>query len=282
MRWQGRRGSDNVVDKRGVGGMMLGGGGGIGMLIILLLYWFMGGDPSQLAQQLPQGGGGTQQATPLDPNTDDPQAKFVSVVLAETEQVWGTLFERSGQTYQDPKLVLFSGQVQSGCGFASAATGPFYCPPDQRVYLDTSFFTDLDRKLGAPGDFAAAYVIAHEIGHHVQNQLGVMDKLQAARGRMSQTEFNELSVRVELQADYYAGVWAHYAERAKLLEPGDIDEALRAASAVGDDRLQEQSQGHVVPDSFTHGTSEQRMRWFKKGYESGDPAGGDTFGASRL
>jgi len=214
---------------------------------------------------------------------EDELAEFVSVVLADTEDVWNKLFSEEGQSYREPKLVLFTGQVQSACGFASAAVGPFYCPGDETVYIDLQFYDELRRKFGAPGDFAQAYVIAHEIGHHVQKQLGITSKVDAMRGRVSQEEFNQLSVRLELQADFFAGVWAHHAQRMQqILEPGDINEALQAAGAIGDDRLQKQAQGYVVPESFTHGTSEQRERWFRRGFESGDMAQGDTFNAANL
>jgi uncharacterized protein len=205
------------------------------------------------------------------------------VVLADTEDAWHAIFRKMGRQYQEPKLVLFAGQTRSGCGHASGASGPFYCPQDGRVYIDLSFYRMLQERFGAPGDFAQAYVIAHEVGHHVQNLLGISDQVQAARGRVSEAEYNRLSVRLELQADFFAGVWAHHADRAKgVVEPGDIEEALRAASAIGDDNLQRRSQGRVVPDSFTHGSSEQRVRWFRKGYETGDIRQGDTFSAPTL
>ena len=270
------RPSSNVEDRRGLGGRGLAVGGGVGGLIMLLLFLLLGGNPLQLlgpggpTVSLPGGGAPTaeQQAA----------AEFVTLVLGDTEDVWNELFSTMGHDYVEPRLVLFSGQVESACGMADTAVGPFYCPADAQVYIDLSFFDDLSGRFGAPGDFAAAYVIAHEVGHHVQNLLGVADRVHAMRGRVSETEFNDLSVRLELQADYYAGVWAHHAERARqVLEEGDIEEGLRAAAAVGDDRLQRRAQGYVVPDSFTHGTSEQRARWFRKGLESGDPAGGDTF-----
>jgi hypothetical protein len=222
--------------------------------------------------------GGDQAVAP-----DDEAKEFVSVVLKDTEDVWGDLFARMGKAYEDPTLVLFDGQVQSACGFASAAVGPFYCPGDAHVYLDTSFFAELDQRFGVPGDFAQAYVIAHEVGHHVQNLLGISERVQRLRERVSEAEANRLSVRLELQADFFAGVWAHHAQRAKqILESGDVEEALSAASAIGDDRLQRQARGTITPDSFTHGTSEQRVRWFRRGFETGDPAQGDTFGVERL
>jgi len=209
---------------------------------------------------------------------EDSMAQFVSVVLADTEEVWAEIFANSGKTYREPKLVLFSGQVESACGFASAASGPFYCPGDEKVYIDLSFCNELKNKFGAPGDFAIAYVIAHEVGHHVQNLLGVLGEVQEQRQQATTAEANKLTVKLELQADFYAGIWANQAQQKfNILDPGDIEEALGAASAVGDDHLQMQSQGHIVPDAFTHGTSAQRMKWFKKGWETGDPGQGDTF-----
>ncbi len=270
MLWQGRRESENVEDARGSGG---GGrivlGGGIGTVILVVLYLLLGGDPQALFNsqqaQLPQSAQYDSQAP------RDEASKFVAVVLADTEDAWNEIFRQMGRQYQEPRLVLFTDLIQSGCGFASGATGPFYCPQDRRVYIDLGFFRQLQERLGAGGDFAEAYVIAHEVGHHVQNLLGITDRVQAARGRVSQSEYNQLSVRLELQADFLAGVWARYTDRVKhVVEAGDIEEAMRAASAVGDDRLQSRSRGYVVPDSFTHGTSEQRVRWFRRGYETGD------------
>lgn len=280
MLWQGRRQSGNVEDARGSGG---GGrmavGGGIGGAVLLVIYLLMGGDPTVLMESSQ-----SPDAPPYERSAaQDELSQFVSVVLADTEDIWHDLFSQMGRQYEEPKLVLFADQTRSGCGFASAASGPFYCPEDRRVYIDLSFYRTLRERFGAPGDFAQAYVIAHEVGHHVQNLLGISDRVHAARGRVSETEFNELSVRLELQADFFAGVWAHFADRAKkVVEPGDIEEALRAASAIGDDQLQRQSQGYVVPDSFTHGSSAQRVRWFRKGYESGDFRQGDTFKARDL
>jgi predicted metalloprotease len=246
-------------------------GGGIGSLLLILLVMFLGGDPSAVINQAPppQQQNGAQ--APGE-QANDELKQFVSVVLADTEDVWKEQFRtRLNREYREPPLVLFTGQVQSGCGFASAQVGPFYCPADQKVYLDLSFFDELQRRFGATGDFAMAYVIAHEVGHHVQNQLGLSDQVHQARGRVSKAEYNRLSVRLELQADFLAGVWAHHAQRTKqILEEGDVEEAMRAASAIGDDRLQKQSQGYVVPDAFTHGTSEQRARWFRRGLETGD------------
>jgi predicted metalloprotease len=276
MRITGRRESDNVEDRRGMPVKGLAAGGGIVTVIVVVIALLMGKDPTPLLQQLPQGGSGgagTEQAQ-VDP-AQEPLRQFVAVVLADTEDVWGKLFPQDFQhSYEQPKLVLFTSRVESACGFASAATGPFYCPGDHKVYLDLAFFDEMKKKFSAPGDFAMAYVVAHEVGHHVQNQLGLSDKVHNARGRVSEAEYNALSVRLELQADYLAGVWAHHAQRTKdILDPGDIDEALNAANAIGDDTLQKQAQGYVVPDSFTHGTSAQRVRWFRKGFESGDVGG---------
>ena len=285
MRWHGRAGSENIEDRRSMGGrgLALGGGGGIGLLLILLIGMFFGINPLQLiqvAQQNQQGGPVVQEEA--DP-AEEELRQFVSVVLRDTEDVWTRLFREQGETYQKPRLVLFRGRVDSACGFASAASGPFYCPADERVYIDLQFYDQLHRRFQAPGDFAQAYVIAHEIGHHVQHQLGITDKVHRLQQRAGEAEANELSVRLELQADFFAGVWAHHAEKTwQILEPGDVEEALRAASAIGDDTLQKQTQGYVVPDSFTHGTSEQRSRWFRRGLETGDMQQGDTFSASRL
>jgi predicted metalloprotease len=283
MLWQGRRESDNVEDERRSGGGRIAIGGGIGGVILVVAYLLLGGDPQALVnseQQQSQLGPPRQ----LDSNAPrDEASKFVAVVLADTEDAWHAVFKQMGRQYEEPKLVLFSNQTRSGCGFASGASGPFYCPEDRRVYIDLSFYRELRDRFGAPGDFAQAYVIAHEVGHHVQNLLGVSEKMNAARGRVSETEYNRLSVRLELQADFYAGVWAHYADRTKhVVESGDIDEALRAANVIGDDNLQRRSRGYVVPDSFTHGTSAQRVRWFRKGYETGDLRQGDTFNARDL
>jgi len=281
MLWQGRRESENVEDARGSGGRRLAVGGGIGTVILVVLYLLLGGDPQALFNsqqaQLPQSAQFDSQAP------RDEASKFVAVVLADTEDAWNEVFRQMGRQYEEPRLVLFTDLIQSGCGFASGATGPFYCPQDRRVYIDLGFFRQLQERLGAGGDFAEAYVIAHEVGHHVQNLLGITDRVQAARRRVSESEYNRLSVRLELQADFLAGVWARYADRVKhVVEAGDIEEAIRAASAVGDDRLQYRSRGHVVPDSFTHGTSEQRVRWFRRGYETGDVSQGDTFNAREL
>ena len=281
MLWQGQRESENVEDARGSGGGRLVMGGGIGTVVLVVLYLLLGGDPQALFNsqqaQLPQSAQVDNQAP------RDEASKFVAVVLADTEDAWKEIFRQMGREYQEPRLVLFTDVIQSGCGFASGATGPFYCPQDRRVYIDLGFFRQLQERLGAGGDFAEAYVIAHEVGHHVQKLLGITDRVEAARRHVSESEYNRLSVRLELQADFLAGVWARYADRVKhVVEAGDIEEAMRAASAVGDDRLQSRSRGYVVPDSFTHGTSEQRGRWFRRGYETGDLRQGDTFNAHDL
>jgi predicted metalloprotease len=284
MRWESGRRSDNIEDRRGMG---LGGkglvGGGIGTVVIALIALFMGVDPGIVLNQIADAPRTEQAANaPTDPR-EERLKEFVSVVLADTEDTWGELFRRSGAQYANPKLVLFSGAVQSACGHAQAAMGPFYCPGDHKLYLDMSFFDDLARRHDAPGDFAQAYVIAHEVGHHVQTLLGIAEKVQAARQRAGEAESNRLQVRMELQADCFAGIWAHHADKARgILERGDLEEALGAAAGVGDDRLQRQARGHVVPDSFTHGSSEQRMRWFQIGAQTGEPKRCDTFKAARL
>ncbi|MEJ6979314.1 neutral zinc metallopeptidase [Pedobacter sp. P351] len=283
MKWLGRRGSGNIEDRRsGGGGLAIGGG--VTAVIAVIFSLLTGQNPMELLGMFQGGGSGTQQEAPLDTEVNqDKKGHFVSVVLADTEDVWNKLFSESGSDYKEPTLVLFSGAVHSACGSASSATGPFYCPGDEKVYIDLTFYDELQNKFGAPGDFAMAYVVAHEVGHHIQNILGTSSKLDEARGRVSQEEYNQLSVKLELQADFLAGVWAHHAQRMKsILEEGDIEEALNAANAIGDDRLQQQSQGRVVPDAFTHGTSAQRMRWFKKGYETGDINQGDTFNSPNL
>jgi hypothetical protein len=286
MRWKGERRSSNVEDRRGVspGGLAIGGGGA---LIVLIIAMLMGADPRALLEQIQtQSVPGGAPATPAQPGAGgvaDDGREFVSVVLAATEDVWHEQFRRMGREYREPTLVLFTSAVQSACGNASSAVGPFYCPGDQKLYIDLGFYDLLRDRFQAPGDFAQAYVIAHEVGHHVQNLLGITDEVHGMRGRVSQEEYNALSVRLELQADFLAGVWAHHTQRMRqLLEQGDIEEALNAASAIGDDRLQQESQGHVVPDSFTHGTSEQRARWFRRGFETGDLSQGDTFNARVL
>jgi predicted metalloprotease len=291
MRWRGGRESENVEDRRGrPAGRPVMIGGGLGMLALIVLALLLGIDPQALFGPggLPQPGGpaagaGAPAGEAPRPAQDDELSKFVRVVLASTEDVWQEQFQEMGRRYRDPTLVLFSDEVSSACGFASAAVGPFYCPADEKVYLDLGFFRELQNRFRAPGDFAQAYVIAHEIGHHVQNQLGISERVSSMRGRVPQAEYNQLSVRLELQADFLAGVWAHHAEeRFRILEAGDIEEALRAASAIGDDRLQRQSQGYVVPDAFTHGTSAQRVRWFTRGLKSGRVADGNTFDTDDL
>ena len=308
MLWRGRRQSANIEDRRGEGfggggmgrmrlpiGGRVGGIGGIGAIILLLLALLFGIDPMGI---LGGGGGSTvsvpssgtsypgplsQQAAPggiPTPTTTDEQRSFVAVVLADTEDTWRRLFEQSGRSYREPTMVLFSGATQSGCGFAQAQSGPFYCPADGKVYLDTSFFDELTRRFGAPGDFAQAYVIAHEVGHHVQNLLGILPRIEAAQRQLDRGDANRVQVMAELQADCFAGLWAHDADRSrKILERGDVEEALNAAAAIGDDRLQSKSRGYVVPDSFTHGSSAQRVAWFRRGFEQGSPDACDTFNA---
>ncbi|MBX3581477.1 MAG: zinc metallopeptidase [Rhizobiaceae bacterium] len=304
MRWKGRRESNNVQDMRGSGGGGFGrgmpggmggrqirvpmgrGGGGISMttIIILVVLFFAlracGIDPLQILAGDPGGSsvpGGGGQVTESQPGASDEMKQFVGVVLAETEDVWNGIFQAEGAQYSEPQLVMFSGQVQSACGFASSASGPFYCPGDKKVYLDTTFFDQLDRQFGASGDFAQAYVIAHEVGHHVQNLIGVLPKFNQMRQQMSEAEANQMSMRVELQADCFAGLWGHYTAQKGLLEEGDVEEALNAAQQIGDDTLQKKTQGYVVPESFNHGTSEQRQRWFAKGLQSGKLSDCDTF-----
>jgi len=274
-----------VEDRRGMPmgrGAAVGGLGGCGFLIVIVLYLVLGGDPVELVQELPSSG--LAPAYPVDVQVSPEQeglADFVSVVLADTEDTWGPIFAQLGGRYEQPHLVLFSGRVQSACGIAGAASGPFYCPADHKVYIDLAFYDELRRRFHAPGDFAQAYVIAHEVGHHVQNLLGISDKVQAMQRRVSRADANALSVRLELQADCFAGVWGYHAERARnLLESGDLEEALNAASAIGDDNIQRQTQGSVVPDSFTHGSSAQRVKWFRTGFESGDIEACDTFDGS--
>lgn len=291
MRWQDLRRSSNIEDRRGMGGFGGGfriGGGGIGgrlgiggVVIVLLASAIFGIDPRILLD------GGmpvpVEQSRPSSNPADKEARDFVAAVLGDTEQTWGELFRRNGQTYREPRLVLFSGAVDSACGFAQSAMGPFYCPPDQRIYIDLSFFAELRQRFRAPGDFAQAYVIAHEVGHHVQNLLGIAERVRTAQQRLPRAQANAYQVRMELQADCFSGLWAHHADRARrVLEEGDIEEALNAASAIGDDRLQRQAQGRVVPDSFTHGTSAQRVRWFRRGLESGELKTCDTFGADAL
>ena len=275
MKWMGQRESTNVEDRRGISGGGIAVGGGIVGVIVLLVKLFLGGDVS-----VPEGApsGPPHQMTAEEQKLDDERARFVKVVLADTEDVWGKLFADQGKTYQDPTLVLYRDAVQSACGMAGSATGPFYCPGDEKLYIDLSFFEDMQNKLNAPGDFAMAYVVAHEVGHHIQNLNGISAKMNRLRQTLSDEEYNKYSVKLELQADFLAGVWAHHAQKMKdILEQGDIEEALNAANAIGDDRLQKEAQGYVVPESFTHGTSKQRVYWFKKGFETGDVNQGNTF-----
>jgi predicted metalloprotease len=298
MQWQGRRKSTNVEDRRGSGGAFggfrgrrTGGvvGGGLGAIALIVLYLVFGGDLSQILQGSPETVPGTE-TTSLPAGSaaelsrhDQEMGDFVSVVLADIEDVWGEQFTAMGRTYREPKLVLYSGATESACGYASAAVGPFYCPGDEKVYLDLSYFEDMERELEFEGDFALAYVIAHEVGHHVQNQLGIMDEVASLQRRVSESRANDLSVRLELQADFLAGVWAHYARGTQgFIDSADIEEGMNAASAVGDDRIQKRQQGYVVPDSFTHGSSAQRVRWFRRGLDTGDIEQGDTFNAARL
>ncbi|MBA8904446.1 neutral zinc metallopeptidase [Aminobacter ciceronei] len=299
MRWRGRRQSDNVQDTRGQGGgggfggglgggrlpmgprMSTGGGGLSGIIILVILFFALracGIDPMQILAggdggQVSGGGQVSEGGAPAN----DEMTQFVSTVLAETEDTWNGIFQAEGLKYQEPKLVLFSGQVRSACGFASSASGPFYCPGDQKVYLDTAFFGQLAKQFGAAGDFAQAYVIAHEVGHHVQNLTGILPKFNQMRQQMSEADANQMSMRVELQADCFAGVWGHYTDQKGLLEQGDIEEALNAAQQIGDDTLQKRMQGYVVPESFNHGTSQQRQRWFAAGFKSGKLSDCDTF-----
>lgn len=278
MLWRGQRQSGNVEDRRGMSGGGLAIGGGLGGIVLLVIALLLGADPRQLLEQSRgvDPATGTTTSRPANPRQEELK-QFSATVLASTEDVWTDIFRQQGRTYTKPTLVLFSDEVRSACGAAGAAVGPFYCPGDQKLYLDLFFFNELQTRFRAPGDFAQAYVIAHEVGHHVQNLLGTMAKVDSLRGRIEEAEANQLSVRLELQADFLAGVWAHYAQQKGILEPGDIEEALGAASAVGDDRLQREGQGYVIPDSFTHGTSEQRARWFRKGLTTGDLRQGDTF-----
>lgn len=288
MRWRGRRQSENVEDRRTSGRPVAAVGGGLGVVVIAIVIALLGGNPQQFLQQArqgqpaevgPGGGGGEVELTAAEKEAGD----FVKTVFADTEDVWSRLFAENEMTYQKPTLVLFKNEVRSGCGLASSGTGPFYCPADQKVYLDTSFFSQLARQLGAPGDFAQAYVVAHEVGHHVQKLLGYTDQVDAIRQKVPEVEYNKYSVRLELQADFYAGVMLHHANRMHdIIEAGDIEEALIAAQAIGDDTLQKRSKGYVQPETFNHGTSDQRVRWFSKGLKTGDWSQGDTFTAKQL
>lgn len=287
MRWKGERQSENIEDRRGMPlsrGVRVGGLGGLGLVAVVLISMFLGIDPTDLLQVVGQ----EPQSSSVSMNQGSPpivdeKREFVAVVLAETEDVWKAAFKKAGKTYQEPKLVLFSGAVESACGMAESAVGPFYCPVDQKVYLDLVFFDELHSRFGASGDFAQAYVIAHEVGHHVQKQLGIIQKVAERQSRSNPSDKNKLSVMVELQADCLAGMWAHQAQKNRdILEAGDIEEGLTAASAVGDDRIQKRTQGYVVPDSFTHGSSAQRVKWFQRGYEQGDFQTCNIFKADRF
>ncbi len=298
MRWKGGRRSDNIEDRRGSGGFGMPGGGGrrlpirmgrrglgggLGTIVLVLVAMYFGVDPSMFlgGGSMSPGMDSGQVAQPRSSSGHEELVDFVSVVLGDTEDTWHSLFEQMEARYREPKLVLFSGSVKSACGFAKSAMGPFYCPADQKVYIDLSFYDDLRRSYGAPGDFAQAYVIAHEVGHHVQNLLGISDQVHKARRKLDKVEGNKLSVRQELQADCFSGVWAHHADKARsILERGDVQEALTAASAIGDDRLQQRSRGYVTPDSFTHGSSEQRTRWFKQGLNQGSVKACNTFASN--
>ncbi|HJT30331.1 MAG TPA: neutral zinc metallopeptidase [Pyrinomonadaceae bacterium] len=281
MRWRGERQSTNIEDRRGISVGRVAVGGGLGTIVIMILALLFGVNPQQLFEQLPSDQPGVQSSRPNSPEEEELK-QFVSVVLAKSEDVWTDVFRQNGRQYREPTLVLFTDRVQSACGMTGAAVGPFYCPGDEKVYIDLSFYEQLRREFNAPGDFAQAYVVAHEVGHHVQKLLGITDRVDSLRGRVGELEANQMSVRLELQADFFAGVFAKYVQNQGLLESGDIEEALRAASAVGDDQIQKRTAGYVVPDSFTHGTSEQRLRWFRKGYDTGDMRQGDTFGARSL
>jgi predicted metalloprotease len=286
MRWEGQRESDNVEDRRGMAPARVGGGrlGIAGIILVLAVSYFTGINPLTLIDMLNGTQSMTESSGPSEPapigSPDDQLGKFASIVLADTETTWRQIL---GPQYEDPRLVLFTGAVHSACGTTSSAVGPFYCPNDRKVYLDLSFFNDMARRLGAPGDFAQAYVIAHEVGHHVQNAMGIAEKVRRLQRQASEREGNALSVRMELQADCFAGVWGHHAKRERnLIEPGDFEEGLKAAAAIGDDRLQKMGQGYVQPESWTHGSSEQRMTWLRKGLETGDPKSCDTFASNQL
>ena len=282
MRWRGERESTNIEDRRGLSGGKIAVGGGLGTVVIMIIALLFGADPRQLLQQLPEDQP-TQVQTSRPQNPQEEELKqFVSVVLGKTEDVWHDIFRQNGREYREPKLVLFTDRVRSACGITGSAVGPFYCPGDEKVYIDLSFYQELRQRFNAPGDFAQAYVVAHEVGHHVQKLLGISERVERLQQQANEVEANQLSVRLELQADFFAGVFARYVQNQGVLEAGDIEEALRAASAVGDDQIQRRETGYVVPDSFTHGTSEQRLRWFKKGYDTGDIRQGDTFNAPSL
>jgi uncharacterized protein len=282
MRWRGERQSTNIEDRRGISAGRVVGGGGLGALLLMVLALVFGVDPRQFMEQVPESPPSQVQTSRPQNSEEEELKQFVGVVLAKSEDVWTDVFRQNGRQYREPTLVLFTDQVRSACGIAGAAVGPFYCPADEKVYIDLAFYEQLRREFRAPGDFAQAYVVAHEVGHHVQKLLGISDRVDAMQARMSEAEANQLSVRLELQADFFAGVFARHVQNQGMLEAGDVEEALRAASAVGDDQIQRRTTGYVVPDSFTHGTSEQRLRWFKRGYETGDLRQGDTFNTRNL
>jgi len=281
MRWRGERQSSNIEDRRGLT-PKVAVGGGLGTIVIIILALLFGADPRQFLEQTPDNGPSEVQSSRPVNSEEEELKQFTSVVLGKSEDVWHEVFRQNGREYREPTLVLFTDQVRSACGMAGSAVGPFYCPADEKVYIDLSFYEALRQRFKAPGDFAQAYVVAHEVGHHVQNLLGISDRVEAMQRRSNEVQANQLSVRLELQADFFAGVFARYVQNQGILEPGDVEEALRAASAVGDDQIQRRTTGYVVPESFTHGTSEQRLRWFKKGYESGDMRQGDTFATPSL
>jgi uncharacterized protein len=283
MRWRGERQSTNIEDRRGMSVGRVAVGGGLGTLVIMILALLFGVNPQQLLEQLPsdQSQPGVQSSRPQSAE-EEGLKQFVGVVLAKSEDVWSDVFRKNGRQYREPTLVLFTDQVRSACGITGAAVGPFYCPGDEKVYIDLAFYEQLRREFNAPGDFAQAYVVAHEVGHHVQKLLGISDRVEGLQRQVTEAEANQLSIRLELQADFFAGVFARYVQNQGMLDADDIEEALRAASSVGDDQIQRRTTGYVVPDSFTHGTSEQRLRWFKKGYETGDIRQGDTFGTRSL
>jgi len=282
MRWRGERQSTNIEDRRGISAGRVVGGGGLGALLLMVLALVFGVDPRQFMEQVPESPPSQVQTSRPQNSEEEELKQFVGVVLAKSEDVWTDVFRQNGRQYREPTLVLFTDQVRSACGIAGAAVGPFYCPADEKVYIDLAFYEQLRREFRAPGDFAQAYVVAHEVGHHVQKLLGISDRVDAMQARMSEAEANQLSVRLELQADFFAGMFARQVQNQGMLEAGDVEEALRAASAVGDDQIQRRTTGYVVPDSFTHGTSEQRLRWFKRGYETGDLRQGDTFNTRNL
>jgi predicted metalloprotease len=282
MRWRGERQSTNIEDRRGLSGSKIAVGGGLGTVVVIIIALLFGADPRQIFEQLPSSPPSQVQSSRPQSAEEEELKEFTSVVLGKSEDVWHEVFRQNGREYREPTLVLFTDRVQSACGIAGSAVGPFYCPGDEKVYIDLSFYEALRRRFNAPGDFAQAYVVAHEVGHHVQKLLGISDRVSAMQRRASEVEANQLSVRLELQADFFAGVFARYVQNQGILDAGDVEEALQAASAIGDDRIQRQTTGYVVPDSFTHGSSEQRLRWFKRGYETGDMRQGDTFSATNL